>query len=35
MLLSAFTNAVLKSQVGFVNSNALWTNMNNEQQYVY
>ncbi len=29
MLISAFTNALLKSQVVFVNINALWTNMNN------
>ncbi len=28
MLISAFTNALLKSQVVFVNINALWTNMN-------
>ncbi len=26
------TNAILKSQVVFVNINALWTNMNNNQQ---
>ncbi len=35
MLISAFTNAVLKSQVVFVNINALWTNMNNERLYFY
>ncbi len=35
MLISAFTNALLKPQVVFVNINALWTNMNNEQLYVY
>ncbi len=35
MLISAFTNELLKSQVVFVNINALWTNMNNEQLYVY
>ncbi len=29
MLISAFTNALLKSQVVFVNINALWNNMNN------
>ncbi len=28
MLISAFTNALLKSQVVFVKINALWTNMN-------
>ncbi len=28
MLSSAFTNALLKSQVVFVNINVLWTNMN-------
>ncbi len=26
---------LLKSQVLFVNINALWTNMNNEQRYLY
>ncbi len=26
---------LLKSQVLFVNINALWTNMNNEQLYLY
>ncbi len=31
MLISAFTNALLKSQLVLVNINALWTNMNNEQ----
>ncbi len=30
MLISAFTNALLKSQVVFVNINALWTNMNKQ-----
>ncbi len=29
MFISAFTNALLKSQVVFVNINVLWTNMNN------
>ncbi len=29
MLISAFTNALLKSQIVFVIINALWTNMNN------
>ncbi len=35
MLISAFTNALLKSQVVFVKINALWTNMNNERLYFY
>ncbi len=35
MLISEFTNALLKSQVVFVNINALWTNMNNQRLYVY
>ncbi len=34
MLISSFTNALLKSQVVFVFAlNALWTNMNNEPLY--
>ncbi len=35
MLISAFPNKLLKSQVVFVNINALWTNMNNEQVNIY
>ncbi len=36
MLISAFTNALLKSQVVFVNiSNALWTNMNKQWTTVF
>ncbi len=35
MLITAFTNALLKSQVVFVKMNALWTNMNNEPLYSY
>ncbi len=35
MLISAFTNALLKSQVVFVNNNALWTNMNKEWTTVF
>ncbi len=34
MLISAFTNALLKSQVMFVN-NALWTNMNKQWTTVF
>ncbi len=35
MLISAFTNALLKSQVVFVNINALWTNMNKQWTTVF
>ncbi len=35
MLILAYTNALLQSQVVFVKINALWTNMNNKRLYVY
>ncbi len=35
MLISAFTNALLKSQIVFVNINALWSNMNKQWTTVF
>ncbi len=35
MFISAFTNALLKSQIVFVNINALWINMNKQWTTVF